>query len=151
MVSTNLTGWKAGDQIATDQIEAKRKMLEAQGISLDMGFIQKLTQDAASAKRSLINLAAWKTEFGETGKGENYHRSEAVGSSWKNCDVAFRVRRKIDLGPIPQPQIEPTASATDRPSPLYRCPKCGGTMVIIQTLTAAQILLRSPPSSLPAA
>jgi hypothetical protein len=55
------------------------------------------------------------------------------------------------LGPIPQPQIEPTASATEPPSPLYRCPKCGGTMVIIQTLTAAQILLRSPPSSLPAA
>ena len=55
------------------------------------------------------------------------------------------------LGPIPQPQIEPTASATERPSPLYRCPKCGGTMVIIQALTAAQILLRSPPSSLRAA
>jgi hypothetical protein len=52
------------------------------------------------------------------------------------------------LAPIPQPQIEPTASATEQPSPLYRCPKCGGTMVIIQTLTAAQILLRSPPSSL---
>jgi hypothetical protein len=56
-------GWNARDHIATDQIEAKRKMLEAQGISLDMGFIQKLTQDAASAKQSLINLAAWKTEL----------------------------------------------------------------------------------------
>ncbi len=50
------------------------------------------------------------------------------------------------LGPIPQPQIEPLASAAEQPSPLYRCPKCGGTMVIIQTLTAAQILLRSPPA-----
>jgi ssDNA-binding Zn-finger/Zn-ribbon topoisomerase 1 len=38
-----------------------------------------------------------------------------------------------------------------QPSPLCRCPKCGGTMVIIQTLTAAQILLRSPPSFLRAA
>ena len=38
------------------------------------------------------------------------------------------------------------ASAAEQPSPLYRCPKCGGTMVIIQTLTAAQILLRSPPA-----
>ena len=62
-VSVNLAGWKARDQIATDQIEAKRKALEAQGISLDMGFIQKLTQDAASAKQSLINLATWKTEL----------------------------------------------------------------------------------------
>ena len=53
------------------------------------------------------------------------------------------------LGPIPQPQIEPTASPAQQPSPLGRCPKCGGTMVILQTLTAAQILLRSPPSFLP--
>jgi len=55
------------------------------------------------------------------------------------------------LRPIPQPQIEPTASSAQQPSPLGRCPKCGGTMVIIQTLTAAQILLRSPPSFLGAA
>ena len=55
------------------------------------------------------------------------------------------------LGPIPQPQIEPAASATEQPTPLCRCPKCGGTMVIIQTLTAAQILLRSPASFLSAA
>src|SRR5438270_3648771 len=55
------------------------------------------------------------------------------------------------LGPTPQPQIEPTASPAQQPSPLGRCPKCGGTMVIIQTLTAAQILLRSPPSFLTAA
>jgi Putative transposase len=55
------------------------------------------------------------------------------------------------LGPISQPQIEPTASPAQQPSPLGRCPKCGGTMVIIQTLTAAQILLRSPPSFLPTA
>src|SRR6202049_4069427 len=55
------------------------------------------------------------------------------------------------LGSIPQPQIEAAASAAQQPSPLCRCPKCGGTMVIIQTLTAAQILLRSPPSFLRAA
>ena len=55
------------------------------------------------------------------------------------------------LRPIPQPQIEPAASSPEQPSPLCRCPKCGGTMVIIQTLTAAQILLRSPPSFLRAA
>lgn len=63
IVAANLTGWKARDQAAADQIEAKRKALEAQGISLDMGFIQKLTQDAASAKQSLTNLATWKTEL----------------------------------------------------------------------------------------
>jgi hypothetical protein len=52
------------------------------------------------------------------------------------------------LRPIPQPQTEPAASPAKPPSPLCRCPKCGGTMVIIQILTAAQILLRSPPSFL---
>jgi len=52
MVSTNLAGWEARDQIATDQIEAKRKILEAQGISLDMGFIQKLTKDAPARSRA---------------------------------------------------------------------------------------------------
>ena len=53
------------------------------------------------------------------------------------------------LGPIPQPQIEPTAAPGQQPSPLLvAVPNCGGTMVIIQTLTAAQILLRSPPSFL---
>jgi hypothetical protein len=55
------------------------------------------------------------------------------------------------LGRISQPQIAPAASAPEQPSPLCRCPKCGGTMVIIQTLTAAQILLRSPASFLRAA
>jgi hypothetical protein len=50
------------------------------------------------------------------------------------------------LGPIPQPQIEPAASVAQQSSPFCRCPNCGGTMVIIQTLTAFQILLRSPPS-----
>jgi hypothetical protein len=52
------------------------------------------------------------------------------------------------LGAIPQPQTEPTAFPARQPNPLSRCPQCGGTMVIIQTLTAAQILLRSPPSFL---
>jgi hypothetical protein len=50
------------------------------------------------------------------------------------------------LGPISQPQIEPAASPAQQPSPLCRCPKCGGRMVVIERLTAAQIQLRSPPS-----
>jgi hypothetical protein len=50
------------------------------------------------------------------------------------------------LGLVPQPQVEQPASAAQEPSPLWRCPNCGGTMVIVETLTPAQILLRSPPS-----
>jgi hypothetical protein len=50
------------------------------------------------------------------------------------------------LGPISQPQIEPAAFPAKQPSPLCRCPQCGGRMVIIERLTAAHIQLRSPPS-----
>ena len=50
------------------------------------------------------------------------------------------------LGAAPSSQTEPEASPTQQPSPLWLCPKCGGKMVVIERLTAAQIQLRSPPS-----
>src|SRR5262249_9952281 len=44
----------------------------------------------------------------------------------------------------PSAQTETTSTAQDiRPNGL--CPECGGPMVIIERLTAAQIQLRSPP------
>jgi hypothetical protein len=55
-VQTNLTNWKTRDQAASEEIEKKRKALEDQGIKLDMGFIQKLANDAASAKQTLSTL-----------------------------------------------------------------------------------------------
>jgi hypothetical protein len=46
--------------------------------------------------------------------------------------------------------LQPTASQTaDRPhgSTLWHCPVCGGTMHVIERLSAAQLLLlRSPPN-----
>jgi Putative transposase/Transposase zinc-binding domain len=39
---------------------------------------------------------------------------------------------------------EHTSSTEDAPD-LYRCPKCGGPMKVIERLTAAEIQLRSPP------
>jgi hypothetical protein len=48
------------------------------------------------------------------------------------------------LGTVPM-QIEPETS-TQESRPLWRCPKCGGPMAVIERLTAAQIQLRSPPS-----
>ena len=48
------------------------------------------------------------------------------------------------LGALP-PQTEPEASSVQPTSPLWLCPKCGGPMVVIERLTAAQIQLRSPP------
>jgi hypothetical protein len=49
------------------------------------------------------------------------------------------------LGAVPQPQLEQQALAAKEPRPLWRCPKCGGPMVVLERLSAAQIQLRSPP------
>jgi hypothetical protein len=49
------------------------------------------------------------------------------------------------LGTTPQPPAEEHSSSTEDAAELYRCPHCGGPMKVIERLTAAQILLRSPP------
>lgn len=49
------------------------------------------------------------------------------------------------LGAAQQPQAAQDASSTNDSHDLWRCPKCGGPMVVIQRLTAAEIQLRSPP------
>ena len=53
------------------------------------------------------------------------------------------------LGAVPQ--TDPQTSTTKQPRPLWLCPKCGGPMVVIERLTAAQIQLRSPPHPVTAA
>ena len=42
-------------------------------------------------------------------------------------------------------QSKPTAALAKQSNPLWLCPQCGGPMVVIERLTAAQIQLRSPP------
>src|SRR5215472_9535867 len=49
------------------------------------------------------------------------------------------------LGSTPKPQADQHASSTKDAPNLYRCPKCGGPMKLIERLSAAEILLRSPP------
>ncbi len=48
----------------------------------------------------------------------------------------------LDSAPAQTETATPTAQDT---SPNWFCPKCGGPMVIVERLTAAQIQLRSPP------
>jgi hypothetical protein len=43
-------------------------------------------------------------------------------------------------------QSEPEATPSKELNPLWLCPQCGGPMVVIERLTAAQLQLRSPPS-----
>jgi hypothetical protein len=49
------------------------------------------------------------------------------------------------LGSAQEPQAEQDASSTEDSPDLWRCPKCGGPMKVIERLTAAEIQLRSPP------
>jgi len=49
------------------------------------------------------------------------------------------------LGTTLQPPAEEHSSSTEDAAELYRCPCCGGPMKVIERLTAADILLRSPP------
>ena len=46
------------------------------------------------------------------------------------------------LGSAPQTEQE---LSTTGPSDLWACPKCGGRMMVVERLTAAEIQLRSPP------
>jgi hypothetical protein len=49
------------------------------------------------------------------------------------------------------PQTEQAASSAHDASQLWLCPKCGGPMLVIERLTAAEIQLRSPPLMITAA
>jgi len=44
------------------------------------------------------------------------------------------------------PPAEQDISGSKAPSDLWLCPKCGGPMMVIERLTAAEIQLRSPPA-----
>src|SRR5712664_1818211 len=49
------------------------------------------------------------------------------------------------LGAAQEALSEEHTSSTEDARDLYRCPKCGGPMKVIERLTAAEIQLRSPP------
>jgi Putative transposase/Transposase zinc-binding domain len=49
------------------------------------------------------------------------------------------------LGATQEPQHEQDISSASDSYDLWRCPKCGGPMVVVERLTAADIQLRSPP------
>jgi len=54
------------------------------------------------------------------------------------------------LPPAPdqQPADEEGVLLTLPPPSLWPCPRCGGPMIILERLTAAEMYLRSPPLSL---
>ena len=49
------------------------------------------------------------------------------------------------LGRSQQNTATPASCSTDQAHSLWNCPVCGGTMHVVERLSAAQLLLRSPP------
>jgi hypothetical protein len=50
---------------------------------------------------------------------------------------------------VPTPHCVPDHSTSNcQTAPLWTCPRCGGSMVLIERLTAVQIRLRSPPAAI---
>jgi Putative transposase len=49
------------------------------------------------------------------------------------------------LGTATESQATPTAPAAEPTPALWTCPHCGGPMVVVERLTAAQIRMRAPP------
>ncbi|HEY3616989.1 MAG TPA: IS91 family transposase [Candidatus Sulfotelmatobacter sp.] len=50
------------------------------------------------------------------------------------------------LGSAPEPPAEQHASSSTKDAPdLWRCPNCGGPMVVVERFTTAEMQLRSPP------
>ncbi len=54
--------------------------------------------------------------------------------------LCFQLLSSSDYIPASVP-----SPSTDQPRPLWTCPLCGGTVYVVERLTAAQLLLRSPP------
>jgi Putative transposase/Transposase zinc-binding domain len=49
------------------------------------------------------------------------------------------------LGGILQDAATPASQSTDKTHSLWNCPVCGGTMRVVERISSAQLLLRSPP------
>ena len=61
--------------------------------------------------------------------------------------LCFQLLQSATASPQAQPPTPGDSEVPSTPSPTspWTCPQCGGPMVILQRLTAAQLLLRSPP------
>jgi energy-coupling factor transporter ATP-binding protein EcfA2/histidinol phosphatase-like PHP family hydrolase len=87
-VTEALNAWTAKDNQAQQQIDDKRKELEAQGIKLDMAYVQKLAKDEASQKQNVANLKAWQPVLQELNK----KRTEAIKNRWTARDKVATIR-----------------------------------------------------------
>jgi len=78
VVTEQLTAWRAKEQSILKQIDDKKRELEAQGIRVDMAYIQKLATDEARLKQDVTNLKKWKPHLEDLWK----QRKEALKERW---------------------------------------------------------------------
>jgi energy-coupling factor transporter ATP-binding protein EcfA2 len=78
VVTEQLIAWKSKEQGILKQIEDKKRELEAQGITVDMAYIQKLATDEARLKQEVINLKTWKSHLDGLWK----QRRETLKERW---------------------------------------------------------------------
>jgi ABC-type lipoprotein export system ATPase subunit len=60
LVRTQLAAWRAKEQPIVKEIDDKKRALEAQGIRVDMAYIQKLAADEARLQQEVANLKTWQ-------------------------------------------------------------------------------------------
>ncbi len=83
-----LSAWTIKETEVLKEIEAKRKELEAQGLRLDMSYIQKLTKDEATHQKNLVNLNTWKPHLGQLRRD----RAEVLKRRWAARDKVANLR-----------------------------------------------------------
>ena len=88
LATQELRSWKLKDDEVARTIESKRQELEAQGVRLDMLFIQKLANDEASYKKSVEALKTWKPHLDELRK----QRAKALKERWTARERVAMIR-----------------------------------------------------------
>ncbi len=78
VINAQLSAWKTKEQTIVKQIEDKKRELKAQGIRVDMAYIQKLATDEARFKQDVKNLKSWKPHL----EGLWKERKEALKERW---------------------------------------------------------------------
>jgi energy-coupling factor transporter ATP-binding protein EcfA2 len=83
-----MASWRTKEAEVLQQIETKRKELEAQGLRLDMAHIQKLTRDEATHHTNVVNLNTWKPHLTQLRKD----RADVLKRGWSARDNVATLR-----------------------------------------------------------
>jgi DNA repair ATPase RecN len=81
-VQAQLQAWYTKAQNLAQQIEAKKKALEAQGVRVDLAFFQKLANDEARLTKDVNNLKTWVPHRAKLVK----ERAEVLKARWEMRD-----------------------------------------------------------------